>query len=148
MKIHEIVAAEVPRLYDCVKALSEYHNEVSLYHKGSYPTRLYAQTLEKFAADLSAGTSRIAVAEEGGTVVGFSKVDLVPDCGKLDYLIVLSASRGKGYGGLLMDWAMESFRKAGIQKIEVKVVAGNEAVHLYEKYGFRLNAQILRYTEE
>lgn len=148
MAIREIEAKEIPMLYDCVKALSEYHNEVSLYHKGSYPTNPYEWTLEKFAKDADSGLSKFAVIEDGGKIVGFSKVDLEKDCGKLDYLIVLEAYRGRGYGGALMDWAMAKFKVEGISKIEVKVVAGNETVHLYEKYGFRLNAQILRYTEE
>lgn len=51
---------------------------------------------------------------------------------------------GRRYG----HWAMDSFRKANIHTIEVKVVAGNEAIHLYENYGFQLNAQILRYTNK
>ena len=31
-----------------------------------------------------------------------------------------------------------------VNSIEVKVVAGNDAIRLYEKYGFQLSAQILR----
>lgn len=42
-----------------------------------------------------------------------------------------------------MDWAMAVFSGSGVWKIEVKVVDGNDAVHLYEKYGFRMNAHIL-----
>ena len=148
MEIRRITSEEIPKLYECVKALSEYHNEVSLYHKGSYPTKPYEETLEKFARDHASGTSEFAVIEDGGEIAGFGKIDLAPDGGKLDYLIVLEKYRGKGYGGALMDWAMARFRDAGIRKIEVKVVAGNEAIHLYEKYGFKINAHILRYTGE
>jgi ribosomal protein S18 acetylase RimI-like enzyme len=36
-----------------------------------------------------------------------------------------------------MDWALNTFQKLGINEIDVKVVYGNEAIHLYEKYGFR-----------
>ena len=43
-----------------------------------------------------------------------------------------------------MDWAMQVFRQRGINSIEVKVVAGNDAIRLDEKYGFQLSAQILR----
>ncbi len=146
--IREINIEEISKLYECVKALSEHHNRVSLYHKGSYPTRPYEKTLEKFVADITSGGSKIAVIEDGENVIGFSKIDLDTDCGKLDYLVVLEAYRGRGYGGALMDWAMAAFRAAGIGQIELKVVAGNDAVRLYEKYGFRLNAQILRWTEE
>lgn len=77
-------------------------------------------------------------------IVGFCKVDLHGDgTGKLDYLVVLPQCRGRKYGKALMDWAMAVFSGSGVRKIEVKVVDGNDAVHLYEKYGFRMNAHIL-----
>lgn len=59
-------------------------------------------------------------------------------------MVVLPEYRGKGYGKALMDWAMQAFRLMNVHSIEVKVAAGNDAIHLYEKYGFRINAQILR----
>ena len=43
-----------------------------------------------------------------------------------------------------MDWAMQPFRSKGVKSIEVKVVAGNDAIRLYEKYGFQINAHILK----
>ena len=57
--------------------------------------------------------------------------------------VVLPQCRGGKYGKALMDWAMAVFSGSGVRKIEVKVVDGNDAVHLYEKYGFRMNAHIL-----
>ena len=81
--------------------------------------------------------------EDNGSVVGFCKIDICGYVGKLDYLVVLKEYRGKGYGKALMDWAMGSFDRNGVHHIEVKVVDGNEAIHLYEKYGFKMNAHIL-----
>ena len=61
-----------------------------------------------------------------------------------DFNIVLAEFRGHGYGGVLMDWAMETFRALGVSRIEVKVVDGNAAaLRLYEEYGFKMNAHIL-----
>ncbi len=146
--LREILPAELPSLLPCVVALSDHHNRVSLYHKGSYPTNPPTMTLDRFSKELSAGTTHIAVVEREGTIVGFCKIDITPPTGKLDWLIVLEEYRGHGYGTLLMDWAMEAFRQAGISQVELKVVAGNDsAVRLYEKYGFRLNAYILRKTD-
>ena len=82
--------------------------------------------------------------KEDSGIAGFCKVDLHGDgTGKLDYLVVLPQCRGRKYGKALMDWAMAVFSGSGVRKIEVKVVDGNDAVHLYEKYGFRMNAHIL-----
>ena len=135
---------EAPRLRACVQALSEHHNRVSVNFKGSYPSRPYDKTLSLFAQALEENVSRIAVIEEDSGIVGFCKVDLHGDgTGKLDYLVVLPQCRGRKYGKALMDWAMAVFSGSGVRKIEVKVVDGNDAVHLYEKYGFRMNAHIL-----
>ena len=129
--LRQITADEAPRLRACVQALSEHHNRVSVNFKGSYPSRPYDKTLSLFAQALEENVSRIAVDLHGdGT-------------GKLDYLVVLPQCRGRKYGKALMDWAMAVFSGSGVRKIEVKVVDGNNAVHLYEKYGFRMNAHIL-----
>ena len=142
--LRQITADEAPRLRACVQALSEHHNRVSVNFKGSYPSRPYDKTLSLFAQALEENVSRIAVIEEDSGIVGFCKVDLHGDgTGKLDYLVVLPQCRGRKYGKALMDWAMAVFSGSGVRKIEVKVVDGNNAVHLYEKYGFRMNAHIL-----
>ncbi len=65
----------------------------------------------------------------------------------MDYLVILEEYRGMGFGKKFMDWAMQIFAERGIQQIEVKVVDGNETVHLYEKYGFKMNAHILTYDK-
>ncbi len=103
---------------------------------------------------LKEGTSQIAVVEEKGTVVGFCKIDFhekrsaptgmpVQKTGTLAYLVVCSAYRKRGYGRMLMDWAMQVFQRKGITGVEVKVLEGNPAIHLYEKYGFQMNSHIL-----
>ncbi len=146
--MREIQSNEIEKLYECLKSLTEHHNKVSLNHKGAYPTRPHEIVLNEFANQVISGNSKIAVAEEDGRIVGFCKIDLNKECGYLAYLVVIEEYRNKGIGRELMNWAMDSFRKANIHTIELKVVAGNEAVHLYEKYGFQLNAQIFRYTDK
>lgn len=141
--MRELQASEVDLLRESVEALSAYHNAVSRHFAGAYPARPCEQTLAAFTASLAAGESRIAVIEDGGAVAGFCKIDLHSTDGKLDYLFVAAAHRGKGCGGTLMDWAMATFAAHGASRIEVKVVDGNPAVGLYEKYGFRMNAHIL-----
>ncbi len=143
MQIRTIEVNEVCKLTVCLVALAEHHNMVSLHFKGAYPSRPYEQTLELFSAALLEGRSQIAVLEEQDGIIGFCKVDFAEVSGKIDYLIVLPERRGKGCGTVLMDWAMQVFRQRGVKSIEVKVVAGNAAIRLYEKYGFQINAHIL-----
>ena len=123
MKVKEIGIKEVGKLYKCVKALSEYHNVASVNFKGSYPSRPYEATLESFGESLEAGESKIAAIEDAEEIAGFCKVDLHGEKGKLDYLVVLPAYRGNGYGAMLMDWAMEQFRQNKIRQVEVDCFA-------------------------
>lgn len=141
--MRKITAEEVWKLEECIAALAEYHNSVSVNFKGSYPSRPYKKTLEKFKAALESGSSQITVAEKDGRIVGFCKIDLNGEGGKLDYLVVLKEYRKMGFGKALMDWAMQCFKESDIRRVEVKVVDGNETIHLYEKYGFKMNAHIL-----
>ncbi len=141
--MREITASEVSKLEECLRALAEHHNAVSANFKGTYPSHPYEITLKRFEEALEAQTSHIAVVEEQERMVGFCKIDLCGESGKLDYLVVLKEYRGKGYGKFLMDWAMQSFDQYHVHHVEVKVIDGNETIRLYEKYGFRTAAQIL-----
>lgn len=141
--MREISSKETEKLYECLEALAEHHNRVSAHFKGCYPLTPFEQTVRRFAGEIEEGSSRIAVEEEGGTVIGFCKINTGGSTGVLEYLVVLERERGKGHGAALMDWALGRFRELGIRDIEVKVVYGNDAVRLYEKYGFREKSVIL-----
>ena len=141
--MREISSEETGKLYECLEALAEHHNSVSVHFKGSYPQTPSIQKIKQFASDLEEGKSRIAVAENGNQVVGFCKINTGADTGVLEYLVVLDRERGKGHGAALMDWALNTFRALGMKDVDVKVVYGNEAIRFYEKYGFRARSVIL-----
>ena len=143
MNIREINGSEVPELLECLSALAEHHNSVSVSFKGSYPLSPYEDTLASFSESLEKGTSRIAVTSSPEKIIGFCKIDITGDDGYLSHLVVLKEYRGSGYGKMLMDWAMEQFRKSDVRHIELKVVDGNGAIHLYEKYGFKMKSHTL-----
>lgn len=141
--MREITQNEVSKLYDCIRELSEYHNTTSVNFKGYYPLNPYEKTLKSFEAALSSQDSYIAVTEIENQIIGFCKVDINGESGKLDYLVVKAEFRGKGFGKELMDWAMLMFARNNVKHIEVKVVDGNPTIHLYEKYGFKMKSHIL-----
>lgn len=148
MKVREINSHETNNLLECLSALAEYHNKVSLYFKGGFPYQPYEKTLASFCQFLNDGISKIAVIESVDKIIGFCKIDFIKNAGKLDYLILLPEYRGNGYGKLLMDWAMKEFADKKCARIELEVIAGNEAIHLYEKYGFKVKSNILQYCEQ
>ena len=141
--MREITPDEVSKLYGCIRELSEYHNTKSVNFKGYYPLSSFEKTLESFEAALSSQDSYIAVTEIENRIIGFCKVDINGESGKLDYLVVKEEFRGKGFGKELMDWAMRIFAQSNVKHIEVKVVDGNPTIHLYEKYGFKMKSHIL-----
>jgi len=141
--MREITPNEVSKLYDCLHELSDYHNEVSMNFRGFYPLKPYEKTLESFETALRNQESYIAVTEIKNRIIGFCKVDIYAETGKLDYLVVKEEFRGKGFGKELMNWAMLMFDRNNVKHIEVKVVDGNPAIHLYEKLGFKMKSHIL-----
>ena len=100
-------------------------------------------TKESFEEALRDKESNIAVTEIENQIIGFCKVDINGENGKLDYLMVKEKFRGKGFGKELMAWAMQMFDHNNVRHIEVKVVDGNPTIHLYEKYGFKMKSHIL-----
>ena len=144
--IREIQPNETEKLKGCLEELAAHHNKVSLHFGGDYPRHPVFETIQRFSEDLANQRSRIAVLEDGQEVIAFCKIDLLEDHGKIDYLIVLEEYRKRACGRTLMDWAMQKFSENHISQIEVKAVAGNDAVHFYEKYGFQEDSVILRYN--
>lgn len=141
--MREINPNETDKLYECLEALAEHHNQVSVYFKGHYPQTPSEQKIRQFESELEEGRARIAVAENDGKVIGFCKINTDARPGVLEYLVVLDRERGKGYGAAFMDWALNTFQTLGINDIDVKVVYDNEAIRFYEKYGFRARSVIL-----
>lgn len=141
--MREINPDETGRLYDCLEALAKHHNQVSVYFKGYYPLMPSEQKIAQFRNELEMGRSRIAVVENDDQVTGFCKINTDGSTGILEYLVVLEQERGKGYGAAFMDWALDTFRKLGINDIDVKAVYGNDAIRFYRKYGFKEKSVIL-----
>ena len=142
--MRELPCDEIYKLETCLRELAEHHNTVSVNFAGAYPKKPYRETLQSFEADVRSGKSKIAVIDSENRIVAFCKTDICQGQGKIDYLIVLKQYRGKGYGNMLMNWAIDRFKQCSVEQIEVKVVDGNDAIRFYEKYGFRMNAHILK----
>ncbi len=142
--MREIGSDETGRLEECLIALAAHHNKVSVNFRGHYPKIPVEETIRRFSEDADSGRSYIAVVEDDDKVTGFCKINVDDAVGTIEYLIVLEEYRGRGYGAAFMKWALDRFDSSGVKNIDVKVADGNNAVSLYEKYGFRMNAHILR----
>jgi ribosomal protein S18 acetylase RimI-like enzyme len=71
---------------------------------------------------------RVRGARRGATLVGVAMLDrLLPEVGFVAYLAVTATERGQGIGGLLIDDAIELFRKGGVEIVYASSEAGNTA---------------------
>ena len=147
MKERLLPPEEVHRLKDGMKKLSAYHNMVKTHPDFEFRPIYVDAALERLANAIPEGTAKVKVLEDDGQVVGFMVIDLDAEkrTGVLNWVFLEEAYRGQGYGGRLMDWAMEEFHAIHAEQIELSVVCGNPAVGLYEKYGFQ--PRIIRMTK-
>lgn len=132
LKIEEIALLE-----NCLIELAIYHNIVSKNFNGIYPLKSYQETLNAIKKQIKESSSIVNGLLLEGEVIGFCKISFETRNGKLDYLYVNKKYRSQGYGRLLMDWAMSEFQKNNIDMIDLKIVIGNPAEKMYEKYGFQ-----------
>jgi ribosomal protein S18 acetylase RimI-like enzyme len=81
----------------------------------------------------------VRAAEVDRTVVGVTLVDLlVPEVGYVYYVMVLSAFRGRGVGGLLVDDALRLYRERDVEVVYAAVRSDNEpSRRLFVRRGFR-----------
>ena len=146
--MRKLAYEDVYRLEECLRELAGHHNGVSVHFRGQYPKKPFAETLASFREDVRSGRSEIGVVEEAGKIAGFCKADFDGVEGTVAYLIVRKEARGKGYGDMLLEWAMDLLKQKGVSRTEVRVVDGNDAVGFYEKHGFRMCSHILRYDND
>jgi GNAT superfamily N-acetyltransferase len=76
---------------------------------------------------------QVHVAEQDGTIVGFSAVIISEKAAELDGLFVVPGQWGKGIGRALVEQAVHQARRKGLT---LSVTAGPSARGFYEKCGF------------
>jgi ribosomal protein S18 acetylase RimI-like enzyme len=99
-----------------------------------------------WAKALADPQSRTRVTEDGGVLVGYCKVGLVPtldyDCAgkrvsELKELYIRATHQGAGLAPVLMDWALEQARETASDEMILSVWSENiRAQRFYKRYGF------------
>ena len=87
----------------------------------------------------------LALAEQGGTAVGFALMRIIADEAELLLLAVAPESQGKGVGRTILAHFVDTAHDAGAQHLHLEVRDGNAAVALYHKAGFRPAGRRLSY---
>lgn len=115
-----------------------------LYRPEDLAVFLDKATDEAFAAELSAPSFALRIAQADGTAVGFAKlgkpslpVETPPDTLELWQIYVLEAWQGSGIGPALFDWAAELARDRGARQLQLTVYVDNHrAKAFYQRRGF------------
>lgn len=81
--------------------------------------------------------SMLAVGRIGAVPVGFALLRSIAGEAELLLLAVHPAHRGQSHGRRLLDRCMTEAEGSGAQSMFLEVRAGNPAIHLYSKAGFR-----------
>ena len=99
---------------------------------------------EAFAAIERDPNQFLAVAEDGGEVVGCLQLTFIPGLsrrglwrGQIESVRVASARRGSGLGRILFTWAIEECRRRGCGLVQLTTdKARPDALRFYESLGF------------
>jgi ribosomal-protein-alanine N-acetyltransferase len=79
----------------------------------------------------------LTMARLGGEPAGFALARVVVDEAELLLLGVRPAFRGQGIGGALIDRTLAVALASGARLLHLEVRQGNQALHLYNRVGFR-----------
>lgn len=83
--------------------------------------------------------SEVLVVDIKGKVAGFISISIDKKIGDIGLIAIDENHRGKGFGGKLLNAALNWFNKKGAQEVEVVTQGRNlGSQKLYQKYGFRL----------
>lgn len=89
--------------------------------------------------DVAANPTGIFVAESNGLVVGYisTRIDRTAGKGRIPNLVVAEEFRGRGVGRLLIEHALDYFRREKLAYAMIETMAQNEiGNHLYRSCGF------------
>lgn len=99
--------------------------------------------------DVAANASGIFIAEENGKILGYitSTVDRVAGKGRIPNLAVVAEAQGKGIGRLLIQHALDYFKREGMAYAVIETMTGNEVgQHLYLSCGFAEIGRQIQYA--
>lgn len=132
-------------LRDMIGFLAKYHNEIAENKEITYPTGSIDDTIQTLSDNIADGKSIIKACFDNNAPIAFCCIGIHREekHGELKYLFVHESYRNLGLGDTLMQWAMEEFKKAKIDLVDIRVVLGNPAITFYEKYGFQPRIAVL-----
>ena len=98
----------------------------------------WSWTPERVRQAIRNASTNVAVAEEGGHIVGFGIMGYGEEKAHLSLLAVSPTWRAHGLGAQLLDWLEQCARTAGLERIELETRADNlDALAFYGLRGYQ-----------
>ena len=99
------------------------------------------------AAEFAQPDKRLAVMERLGTTVAIALVEFDGAEAYLHDLVVAAAERGRGAGGILLEWVERAARDAGCKRLFLESGIANDGAHrFFERAGFAAVSQVMLKT--
>lgn len=137
---------EINKILPLLKFLAENDDNVSKNFKGigMYPTESFDQTISKISKKVKNGSSRVDVIKNNDRIIGFIQYTIAENIGEINYIVILPEFKGKGYGKILFERALNYFETQKVKRVDLGVVYGNDSAKMfYEKYGFKTSCLIM-----
>jgi [ribosomal protein S18]-alanine N-acetyltransferase len=106
----------------------------------------WSWTRERVLRAIADASTNVAVAHEGGRVLGFGIMQYGEYKAHLSLLGVDAVHRNRGLATLLLDWLETSAGVAGVDCIRLEARRDNAlALAFYEKHGYRVTSRVPGY---
>ncbi len=140
----------LPQVEPLWYGLREHHGMISSSFSESIRKRSFEERAADFTGNADRCTYRIDLAIVGGSdkAVGYCISSITDDMtGEVDSLFVDEACRGLKIGGQLMKNALAWMDEKGVKRKRINVMAGNDVLGFYERFGFKVRSMILEQVE-
>ena len=142
--IESLNESNIDELYYLLLELIDYHNNISTYFKGKYPSKPLNDIIIEIKNKVQNGNSKVDGIRIDKKIIAFSIYFIENNVGILEYIVTSKKHRNKGYGKKLMENVMLYFKTANVKRIEIRMVYGNDnAIKFYSKFGFKIQSEIL-----
>lgn len=144
MRLRVLNADEIVDLKGLFAELDAYHNAVAANFSGVYPLMPVDEAIGDAAERVRENRARVeALYDDDGGAVGFCGAQFHGENGEIDWLYVREDLRDQGWGGKLLDNALDYLRGKGVRLVDLFVVKGNPAKAFYESRGFEERVEVL-----
>lgn len=126
--------------------LREHHGAISSNFSESIRERSFDERASDFTRNADRCTYRVELAKSGRAdkTVGYCISSVSEDMtGEVDSLFVDEACRGLNIGEQLMKNALSWMDERGVKRKRINVMAGNDVLGFYERFGFKVRSIIL-----